>query len=85
MDRARHPNAATLFVNWLLSKEGQIRWQETQALPSLRVDISKKGLSPIDVPKVGAKYVNGGTEVYSRLTPKIRALVTRAMSKAKRR
>ena len=85
MDRARHPNAATLFVNWLLSKEGQIRWQETQVLPSLRVDISKKGLFPQDVPKSGVKYVNGGTEEFSRLTPKIRRLVTKAMAKAKRR
>ena len=84
-DRARHPNAATLFVNWLLSKEGQIRWQETQVLPSLRLDIPKEGLYPRDLPKSGAKYVNGGTEEYSRLTPKIRRLITKELSKAKRR
>jgi iron(III) transport system substrate-binding protein len=26
MDRAPHPYAATVYVNWLLSKKGQVRW-----------------------------------------------------------
>lgn len=86
MDRAPHPNAATLFVNWLLSKEGQVRWQETQVLPSLRVDIPKDGLFPIDVPKPGVKYIAGGVEEYSGITPAVfRELISRALEKSKGR
>ena len=86
IERAPHPNAAILFVNWLLSKEGQTRWQETQVLPSLRTDISKKGLYPPDVPKPGVHYIVGGTEEYSRITTTIMGkLITDAMKKGKRK
>jgi ABC-type Fe3+ transport system substrate-binding protein len=29
MDRAPHPNAAKLYINWLLSKAGQTDWGAT--------------------------------------------------------
>lgn len=47
MNRPPHPNAAKIFVNWLLSREGQFTAQKalaaygSQALDSLRTDISK--------------------------------------------
>ena len=85
LERAPHPNAAALFINWLLSREGQAKWQEAQRLPSLRVDISKEGLYPYDIPKPGIKYVMGGTEEYSRVTrSSIVKVVTKALSKARR-
>jgi len=83
-DQAPHPNAAILFVNWLLSKEGQIKWQEAQRLPSLRIDISKKGLYPFDIPKPGIKYINAGAEEYARITrSSIRKLISNAIAKAR--
>ena len=30
MDKAPHPNAAKVFVNWLFSREGQISFQKSQ-------------------------------------------------------
>ena len=85
MDPAQHPNAATLFVNWLLSRQGQIKWQQAQRLPSLRVDISKDGLYPFDLPKPGIKYVAGGTEEYSRITRRsMQDLISKALEKAAR-
>ena len=85
IDRARHPNAAKVLINWLLSREGQVKWQQAQRLPSLRVDISKEGLYPFDLPKPGVKYVMGGAEEYSRITRSIiRGLVTKALLKAGR-
>jgi iron(III) transport system substrate-binding protein len=68
MERAPHPNAARLFVNWLLSRQGQISWQTHVEEPSLRTDIPKDALSPILVPKPGINYVNAATEEYSALT-----------------
>ena len=42
MDRAPHPNAAKLFVNWALSKEGQTLFIKLQqSMDSLRTDIPK--------------------------------------------
>jgi iron(III) transport system substrate-binding protein len=42
LDRAPHPNAARVAINWLLSREGQIAYQKFQfGSDSLRIDISK--------------------------------------------
>lgn len=83
VDKAPHPNAAKLYVNWLLSPEGQTAWQKEVKGPSLRTDVPKDGLPPNIVPKPGGKYVNAGTEEYARLTPTaIRDTITQALEKA---
>jgi iron(III) transport system substrate-binding protein len=46
MNRAPHPNAAKVFINWLLSRDGQALFQKTISMPgdarnSRRVDIPK--------------------------------------------
>lgn len=68
MNPAPHPNAAKLYVNWLLSREGQIAWQEETATPSLRMDIPKKDVYLAPELKPGLVYTNGGSEEYSLLT-----------------
>lgn len=50
LDKAPHPNAARLFVNWLLSREGATIWSGGQGYPSQRVDVSKEGFDPLVVP-----------------------------------
>jgi len=42
-----HPNAAKLFVNWLLSKEGQTVFVKTFGNPSMRNDVSTSQFNPI--------------------------------------
>jgi iron(III) transport system substrate-binding protein len=66
LDRAPHPGAAKLYLNWLLSKAGQLDWQRIVGDNSLRVDITKDGVNPLVVPKQGINYVNSGTEEFSR-------------------
>jgi ABC-type Fe3+ transport system substrate-binding protein len=39
---APHPNAAKVFINWLLSKEGQQLWQDHRFEPSVRTDLEQK-------------------------------------------
>ena len=56
INRAPHPNATKLFVNWVLSREGQSAWQKYTEVNSLRVDISKSELPPDDVPQKGVNY-----------------------------
>jgi iron(III) transport system substrate-binding protein len=58
MDKAAHPNAAKILVNWLLSREGQIAVQkEGQTNDSLRVDIPKTDVKPYMRRRDGAKYI----------------------------
>ncbi len=41
---APHPNAAKLFVNWFLSKEGQEIYTASMGEPTRRLDVETKGL-----------------------------------------
>jgi ABC-type Fe3+ transport system substrate-binding protein len=41
LNRAAHPNAAKLYLNWLLSKDGQAAFAKTVGYPSRRLDTPK--------------------------------------------
>lgn len=49
-----HPNAAKVYVNWLLSRAGQIEWQKT-GFNTRRLDITH--VAPQYFPKAGIDYV----------------------------
>ncbi len=53
-NRAPHPNAAKLYVNWLLSKEGQTSFARGTGYISNRVDVPTDHAAPWRVPKPGA-------------------------------
>lgn len=58
---APHPNAAKVFINWLLSRNGQVAFQEITARNgdpknSARIDIPKETVPPEDIPRLGVKY-----------------------------
>lgn len=54
---APHPNAAKLYVNWILSRQGQLSWQEITDDNSLRMDIPKTMVNPSEVPREGKHYL----------------------------
>ena len=62
INRAPHPNAAKLFINWYLSRQGQIAWQnvmnkkEVEASDSMRIDIPKEDVLPDGRRMEGKKY-----------------------------
>lgn len=56
LGRAPHPNAARLFLNWVLSREGQTAWQKYSETNSLRMDIPKDDLPPWAAPQKGVDY-----------------------------
>lgn len=61
MNRAPHPMAAKLFINWALSRQGQILFQNLASTPndpinSLRMDIPKDHLAPHQRLKPDGKY-----------------------------
>jgi iron(III) transport system substrate-binding protein len=81
-DRAPHPNAARVYINWLLSRDGQLAWQHATKQNSLRTDIAKDGLSPLTVPAVGVKYQDSGTEEFSRSGQnEVNEIITRALER----
>lgn len=63
MNKAPHPAAATIFINWLLSKEGAIFYQNTQQKQSSRIDIPVDGLLPINRRIDGVQYIRKVNEV----------------------
>ena len=81
---APHPNAAKVFINWLLSKKGQLQWQKKSDNNSLRMDIAKDMLSdPGYVPEPGGKYLIGNLPQYRdiRALKKLVAEAKRAAGK----
>jgi len=81
IDRAPHPNAAKLYLNWLLSRDGQAAFQEETKYASLRTDIPK----PKDLilpPEPGKAYVNAGAEKYGSTLAGIGAMVTEILAKS---
>ena len=61
-NRAPHPNAAKVAVNWLLSREGQSTWLDSNQksggfYDSLREDISKEKVSERARRVKGAKFL----------------------------
>jgi ABC-type Fe3+ transport system substrate-binding protein len=78
LNRAPHPNAARVFVNWFLSREGQLTMQREYAKHnhsgsnSLRVDIPKE-MIPQDVRLVeGVEYIEVETPERMSMQPVIR-------------
>lgn len=57
LNKAPHPNAAKIFVNWFLSRRGQIVYQESHGdRDSLRIDIPKDKVPAGQRRLAGRKY-----------------------------
>jgi iron(III) transport system substrate-binding protein len=56
INKAPHPNAAAVYVNWLLSKDGQTAWSKAVNAVSHRLDIPTDHVAPYLVPKPGGKF-----------------------------
>ncbi len=79
INKAPHPNAAKVLINWFLSREGQMAVQKGEPNEpghnSLREDIPKDDLPPWAQRQKGVKYIRlWGPEVWDR-TP-IRKLIS---------
>lgn len=74
MNRAPHPNAAKVFINWLLSRKGQISVQNRTAhaespADSLRIDIPKDQV-PFESRRLeGVKYLDTGRPDWIDMKP----------------
>jgi ABC-type Fe3+ transport system substrate-binding protein len=62
--KAPHPNAAAVFVNWVLSKPGQELYEKLLAEPSRRTDVAHANIPDYAIPKPGKDYVGSYDESY---------------------
>lgn len=47
--RPSHPNAAIVYLNWLLTPEGQLTFNKPTGNPPIRLDVPLEGFDPINV------------------------------------
>ena len=71
---APHPNAARVFINWLLSRKGQIALQKTLATSesppdSLRNDIPKDDVPYLNRRVEGVKYLDTSKPEWQEMKP----------------
>lgn len=74
MNQTPHPAAAKVFINWLLSREGQLSFQKIMnsdnlLVESLRIDISKDSVPAPQRRVAGVKYINMDTAERSNQEP----------------
>jgi iron(III) transport system substrate-binding protein len=69
INKAPHPNAATVFINWLLTKDGQLAWSKAMNHVSRRLDVPTDHLYSYTIPKPGMKYWIGYSEKAQTRTP----------------
>lgn len=73
MNQAPHPNAAKVFVNWFLSRKGQMALQKLGDVDdpanSRRIDIPKDGIPPDNRLQPGVKYFDVVKPEYGDMKP----------------
>jgi iron(III) transport system substrate-binding protein len=70
-NKAPHPNAAKVYINWLLSKEGQTVFARANGYVSARLDVPTDHAEPWRVPQPGAikTYTKAAMQVKDNLMP----------------
>jgi iron(III) transport system substrate-binding protein len=74
VNRAPHPNAAKVFINWLLSRKGQIALQKNMSntdnpVDSLRIDIPKDDVPLLNRRVDGVKYLDTSRPEWQEMRP----------------
>jgi iron(III) transport system substrate-binding protein len=56
INQAPHPNAAKVFVNWFLSRDGQTAYSTAMTEPSRRTDVPRDHIPAYAIPRPDGKY-----------------------------
>jgi iron(III) transport system substrate-binding protein len=86
VNKAPHPNAAKLFVNWMLSKEAMEILSEVEGKPVTRSDVNYAHLSPEVIPEPNKEYFDTADWNYvaslrQKLREDVRKILSEAMTK----
>ncbi|MEX0841666.1 MAG: extracellular solute-binding protein [Xanthobacteraceae bacterium] len=58
-NKAPHPNAARVFVNWMAGKDAVEAYSRDNGVVSLRTDVDESFLNPGAIPQAGVQYPDG--------------------------
>ena len=72
---APHPNAAKLYLNYFLSREGQYAWSKASAFTSRRLDVPHDHIPEVFVPKEGVRYLEDYKEPFVALRDEVVAFL----------
>ena len=70
-----HPNATKVFMDWWLGKEAQTGWTKAIGFATLRTDVPKDNVDPLNIPKDGVSYQNNHSEPFVKLREEIVAYI----------
>jgi iron(III) transport system substrate-binding protein len=68
---APHTNAAAVFLNWVLSRQGQDALHRPQLYPSLRIDAPRDYVPDYTLPVAGLNYLDTYTEEFQATRVKL--------------
>jgi ABC-type Fe3+ transport system substrate-binding protein len=89
VNKAPHPNAAKVFINWYLSRKGQTAMQKDMAKfadapDSLRIDIPKDDVAPNNRRVAGVNYTSVFRSDWTDMKP-VYAVVNEALAEAEKK
>ncbi len=73
-DKAPHPNASKVFLNWIMTRQMATEMSKAVLLQSVREDVPTDHLDPIGVRKPGGKYVWATGEAFLIKEPEFRKI-----------
>lgn len=77
VNRAAHPNAAKVMINWIFSKEGLYHISKLYGAQTARIDVSIEGIPPTMTRQTGMKYfLEADTEEWVGRDPEFKGAAT---------
>ncbi|HTN72327.1 MAG TPA: extracellular solute-binding protein [Methylomirabilota bacterium] len=70
-----HPNALKVYIDYLLSKQGQTEWSKAIGFASLRQDVPRDHVAEHLIPKEGVQYMDSHLERYVNLRNEVVAFL----------
>lgn len=70
-----HPNAARLYLDYLMSKEGQLEWSKAAGFASLRRDVPRDHVLELLIPREDVDYPELSSERYVKMRDEVVAFI----------
>jgi iron(III) transport system substrate-binding protein len=70
-----HPNALKVYIDYLLSKQGQTEWSKAIGFATLRQDVPRDHVAEHLIPKEGVQYLDSHLERYVNLRNEVVAFL----------
>jgi ABC-type Fe3+ transport system substrate-binding protein len=69
--RPPHPNAVKLYLNWLMSRDGQYEFSKVAGRASRRTDVPKDHLIQSQIPQPGVEYAPSYNQEFARKSEEV--------------